>query len=313
MANETLPLLQVMQAKGIGPRSLARLLDRLEQSEVSLSDFVVLSPEEMVASYGLSEDQAAAVFASEEIAAQMAEILEQNSVRTMFRGDATYPSRLQKVLGPKAPPVLFAAGSASLLQQRAVGLCGARDASDEGIRCAELIAGAFAKEGLIVVGGHAPGIDESAHRAALAIGGATALVLPEGILQFRPRPSLTELLVEDQFVVVSEFPPKLPWSIGNAMQRNKTVCGLVQALIVVEAGTSGGTWEAGQAALELRVPLFVLDFPKPAASAQGNALLLRKGGQPLPCPTGGPPDLTLLREALNANELESMSKQHTLF
>jgi len=82
------------------------------------------------------------------------------------------------------------------------------------------------------------------------------------------------------------------------MQRNRTICGLVQALVVVEAGTSGGTWEAGLEALKLGIPLFVLDFPEPAPSAQGNPLLLKKGGEPLPCHPGEVPDFRTLLAAL---------------
>ena len=83
---------------------------------------------------------------------------------------------------------------------------------------------------------------------------------------------MADLLTEANSVVVSEFPPKLPWSVGNAMQRNRTICGLVHAMIVIEAGTTGGTWAAGQAALELGVPLFVLDFPNPAAFRRRESL-----------------------------------------
>ena len=82
-------------------------------------------------------------------------------------------------------------------------------------------------------------------------------------------------------------------------ERNRTICGLVHAMIVIEAGTTGGTWAAGQAALELGVPLFVLDFPNPAPSGEGNPLLLKKGGRPLPCRPGEPPDLSLLVQALD--------------
>ncbi len=299
MASESVGLLQLMQTKGIGPRSLARLLDRLEQDNLSLRDFLVLEAEEMVARFGLNEEQVRALHANEETAAQVAELLEQHGVSTVLVGSSRYPARLKTVLADKAPPVLFMAGSPNLLQDRAVGFCGARDASEESLRCAQQLTRALAKQGILVVSGHAPGADETAHRAALEAGGATAFVLPEGILHFRPRPSLAGLLSEDRFVVVSEFPPKLPWSASNAMQRNRTICGLVQGLIVVEAGTSGGTWEAGLEALKLGVPLFVLELAHPAPSAQGNPLLVKKGGEALPCRSGELPDLGPLREVLD--------------
>jgi DNA processing protein len=166
---------------------------------------------------------------------------------------------------------------------------------------------------LLVVSGNAAGVDETAHRAALDADGHTALVLPEGILRFRPRSSIGEMLAGDNAVIVSEFSPKLPWSVQNAMQRNRTICGLVHALIVIEAGTSGGTWEAGQAALSLGVPLFVLDYADPAPSGKGNPLLLRKGGRPLPCRPGESPDLTLLLHSLDLTVPKAKSVQPTLF
>lgn len=313
MVTEAAPLLQLMQTKGLGPRSLARLLDLLAQHELSLREFVAMAPEAMVSRYGLTEEQASAIHSSGQSALQLAETLEQRHIRPVLRGTSSYPARLQSVLGDKAPPALFLAGSSTLLQRRGVGFCGARDASAEALRCTEQVAFALTEQGLQVVSGHAHGVDETAHVAALRAGGQTILVLPEGILQFRPRPSISELLTEDNSLVVSEFPPRVPWSVANAMQRNRTICGLVHALIVIEAGTSGGTWEAGQAALKLGIPLFVLDFSNPAPTGQGNPLLLRKGGRPLPCRPGEPPDLTLLLQALDLHVPKAQSVQRTLF
>ncbi|MFO0969135.1 MAG: DNA-processing protein DprA [Gemmataceae bacterium] len=302
MASETVPLLRLIQTKGIGPRSLAKLLDRLERRDLALQDFLALVPEEMTAQFDMREEQAIALQANESTATQLAQILEGHGIRTLSRSNPDYPTRMKGVLADKAPPVLFVAGAIDLLQDRAVGFCGSRDASEEGLRSAEKLARSLANEGLLVVSGHAQGVDEAAHRAALEAGGATALVLPEGILHFRPRPSLGAFLCEDRFVVVSEFPPSLPWSVSNAMQRNRTICGLVNALIVIEAGASGGTWEAGLEALKLGVPLFVLDFDQPMLSAPGNPLLVKKGGVPLPCTPGAAPDASPLRRALDAEQ-----------
>jgi DNA processing protein len=313
MVSESVPLMQLMQTKGVGPRSVARVLDILEHDRLSLHEFVALSPEEMTSRFGLKDEQARSVYSNEGIANQLAELLEQKHVQTVLRGTSCYPSRLKTVLGANAPPVLFLAGATELIQRRGVGFCGARDASDEALRCADQVARALAGLGLLVVSGHAQGVDETAHRAALDCGGQTALVLPEGILQFRPRSSIAGLLNDDNFVVVSEFSPKLPWSVANAMQRNRTICGLVHALIVIEAGTSGGTWEAGNTALELGLPLFVLDYPNPAPSGKGNPLLVSKGGRPLPCRPGEPPDLTLLLNSLDLPLPNAKAVQLTLF
>lgn len=313
MVTESVPLLQLMQTKGLGPRSLSHIIDRLDQDKLSVGDFVALAQEDMIDRYGVSGEQAFAIHANKQKAVDLAETLELHKIHPVLRGDAAYPTRLRSLLGDRAPPVLFLAGSIELIQRRAVGFCGARDASEEGLRCTEQVARALAERGMLVVSGHAPGVDEMAHAAALKAGGSTALVLPEGLLQFRPRPSIADLLTEDNGVIVSEFPPKLPWSVANAMQRNRTICGLVHALIVIEAGTSGGSWEAGQTANDLGIPLFVLAYANPAPSAQGNSLLLRNGGKPLPCLPGEPPDLTLLLQSLEFPLPNRESAQPTLF
>jgi DNA processing protein len=313
MVNEAVPVLQLMQTKGVGPRAFARVMDQLERDRLSLHEFVSLEPADIIERFGLKIDQASSIRGNKKPASDTAEKLEELGVRTILWNDAAYPARLTLTLQREAPPVLFVAGPTELLGRRGVGFCGARDASSEALRCAEDVARALVQHRLLVVSGHAQGVDETAHRSALEAGGETAIVLPEGILHFRPRASISEHLTEDNAVVISEFPPRVPWSVANAMQRNRTICGLVHALIVIEAGTSGGTWEAGQTALRLGVPLFVLDYSKPAPSGKGNALLLRKGGRPLPCSPGQPADLTLLFEAFDLPLPKTKAVQRSLF
>ena len=110
MASDSIPLLQLMQTKGVGARSLARVLDRLQRDQVTLREFVALDPEEIVDQFGLTADQARSIGASEETATQMAEMLESKNVRSVLLGSPAYPSRLTSILGDKAPAVLFLAG-----------------------------------------------------------------------------------------------------------------------------------------------------------------------------------------------------------
>jgi DNA processing protein len=313
MVNDAIPLLQLMQTKGLGPRSIARLLGQLSEANISLSEFVDLPLADLRARSGFTDEQARDVSTNQENAVALAERLEHQGIRCALRGHPDYPARLSATLADRAPPALFLAGNVGLIHRRGVGFCGARNASDEAIRCAGQIAGGLARHGLLVVSGHAKGVDETAHRAALEADGQTALVLPEGILHFRSRPSLSELLSEDNFVAISEFPPKLPWSVANAMQRNRTICGLVHALVVIEARTTGGTWEAGLTALDLGIPLFILEYSSPSPSGLGNPLLLKKGGVPLPCHPGELPDLTRLLQSLELPVSKKGDAQYSLF
>lgn len=58
----------------------------------------------------------------------------------------------------------------------------------------------------------------------------TTLVLPDGILRIRLRSAPALLAQPDNLVLVSSFPQRLPWSVGNAMARNDLICDLAGAL-----------------------------------------------------------------------------------
>jgi DNA protecting protein DprA len=295
--SENVAILQLMHTRGVGSRTLARVLSNLAREQRSPTDLLGAAEEDLV-QYGLKPESAAALAAARSRAEQTADDLERQGIRVLIRGAPDYPTRLSRILGDQAPPVLFVAGNASLLDHKAVAFSGARDASAEGLRLTQRLAHGLAEQGVTIVSGHANGVDLTAHGAALAAGGTTVLVLAEGILRFRAKPVLAGWMRDDNIAVVSEFPPRLPWSVGNAMQRNATVCGLADVVIVIEAGLTGGTLAAGQKALELGQPLFVAAFPHPPTSAAGNAILLRQGGQPLPPESDGEVDLSHVLQQL---------------
>ena len=69
------------------------------------------------------------------------------------------------------------------------------------------------------------------------------------------------------------------------MTRNKLVCALSQAVIVIEAGEErdaqgkmSGTFDAGKTALQMGIPLFVVDPRILASQPAGNRQLIEKGG-----------------------------------
>jgi predicted Rossmann fold nucleotide-binding protein DprA/Smf involved in DNA uptake len=100
-----------------------------------------------------------------------------------------------------------------------------------------------------------------------------------------------------RYLAVSEFPPALAWKAHNAMTRNRTICGLSNALLVIESGTEGGTFEAGNTALKLGEPLFCVEYANPPPSAAGNPILLSMGAHPLKRGRSGQPNLNRLLAA----------------
>jgi DNA processing protein len=156
-------------------------------------------------------------------------------------------------------------------------MCGSRHASSEGLRAAHACADAVARRGYSVVSGYAKGVDLVAHSAALASGGTTVIVLAEGINGFRVRRGeFTQLWDPERALVISQFAPDQKWFASGAMTRNSVISDMSEALVVVEAGETGGTLAAGEYALQRGQTVLALQlFDAPA----GNELLMANGAK----------------------------------
>jgi DNA processing protein len=202
--------------------------------------------------------------------------LYERDVDAVKLGDSRYPARLASLKG--APPVLFVWGAVDLLDAPGVGMCGSRHASDKGLQAARICGVEVAKRGLVIISGYAKGVDTETHLAALDSGGKTVIVLAEGILHFKKKRAFQKTgLDPHRVLVVSQFPPAQTWNAGAAMARNLVIAGLGRALVVVEAGETGGTLNAGLRALALGRPVLALHFA--SGTPPGNELLFGKGAR----------------------------------
>jgi DNA processing protein len=190
----------------------------------------------------------------------------------------SYPRRLRELRRP--PSLLFWWGNLSLVDERGVGMCGSRDASARGLEYARLFGRAVVERGLQVVSGYARGVDLETHLGALEAGGATIVVLAEGIKHFRRKRAFAGLPFDkDHVLALSEFPPGQPWSPGAAMTRNATIAALARAMLVIEAREKGGTLNAGLQAMEIGRPVFAVDYAEDLP--EGNRILFARGAAPL--------------------------------
>jgi len=271
-------ILALLLTKGLGPKGIGRIMGRVlfQNTQVDLS---LMSTAEMVQHMDVKPDIADEIPASIDKADELLKEFEIEGIKILVKGRDGYPERLLKTLKEEAPLLLFARGNIKLLAEKAVGFCGSRKASEKGLAVTGECSRELAKRHINVISGYAHGVDLAAHSAALEAGGVTTFVLAEGIFHFRIKSDVKNLITEDNHVVVSEYMPRLPWLARNAMQRNKTICGLSNAVVVIESGLKGGTFEAGKAALSLKRPLFVAEYAQPAESAEGNAYFLRQGAR----------------------------------
>ncbi len=199
-------------------------------------------------------------------------------ITAVLLGAGDYPVTLASVRA--APPALFVQGHAELLAAPSIGVCGSRQAGPDGLRAARACGEAAADLDYVVTSGYARGVDMESHTAVLSRGGRTIVVLAEGINRFAVKQgTFTEVWDTSRATVVSQFAPDAPWHAGNAMARNVVIYGSALGLVVVEAGTTGGTLDAGLRALAARRPVLTLEFGD--ATPAGNSLLLQRGATPV--------------------------------
>ncbi len=299
MITEAPPILNLLLTKGVGVKTMSDIVDYMAAHRLSPEEIGIDALADLLDWRAELKNSALAV---QEQAAELAEELQRESIRILIRGFDLYPRKLANALGKNAPPVLFAKGNLSVLDAKAVGFCGSRHASEKGIRVAADSAKLLGARGVNVVSGYAAGVDLAAHCAALEAGGVTTTVLAEGIHHFGAKRDIKRLLRDGNYLVVSEFSPHLPWNSRQAMQRNNTIIGLTDAMIVIESGTTGGTRACGEAAMQIGHPLFVADYAVPVNSAEGNKTFLERGAIALRGDRQGRPNLTKVFDVLEMNE-----------
>jgi len=176
------------------------------------------------------------------------------SARLITPGDPEWPTSLDD-LGAHTPALLWVRGRPSLLRREpGVAIVGARAASAYGEMVAAELAGDLAASGAVIVSGGAYGIDGAAHRAALAVDGATVAFLAGGVDRAYPQ-GHHQLLrrIVDTGAVVSEVPCGVAPTKWRFLSRNRLIAALGQATVVVEAGwRSGSLNTAGQAACAVK-------------------------------------------------------------
>ena len=300
MVAHAFDLMTLLDAPGVGPGRVRRLLKRWSNTpEISVIE------NSLIESVLTPAQIAALPQCRDRIKHHWDELLKHN-IKVLSIIDAEYPESLKNTLGESAPVLLLCLGQIELLKHSSVGFCGSREASEKGMATARNSATLLAGNKINIVSGFAAGVDMNAHRAALAAGGTTTVVLAEGILRFRVKKEIRDLWDENRTLVVSEFGPNLPWSVSHAMQRNKTICGLSKAMVLIEARSTGGSIEAGRDCLKMGLPLFAAVYEGSPESATGNEELLLKGAKRLmKSRSRDLPNITPIIEAISHPPAES--------
>jgi len=286
---------RLFMTRGTGPKRLARMARILDEHKVNPKDI----------SAGASEPAEK----HSELAAFLEGKLDSGDTEDLYSSYEELTNESVEVVHPGLPvypvgllddaekfgisPVLFVKGQKALLQADGVAIAGSRNVSEEGAEIARTIAADLAGQGMNVVSGYAKGVDTMAHLGALEAGGTTTVVLGQGIRTLPVKGDFGDVDWEHNVLVVSQFEPDAGWTSFRAMMRNRLICALSNAVLIIESGPErdsngrmSGTFNTGKTALEMNRPLFVISPAPSEESRIGNEELIRCGGievQPAKC------------------------------
>ena len=209
------------------------------------------------------------------------ERLDSIGIKVITRADKDYPERYLKRLRESTPAILFYSGEAALLGQRGIAVVGSRQLDHIAKRAAELIGNACGLSGLVLYSGGAKGVDTLSMDASLNARGAAVGVIANNLENIIRTPLYRNAIQHGDLCLVTPYLPSAPFSVGNAMGRNRLIYTLADYAIVVSSSVnSGGTWAGATQNLKNNwVPLFVLEYDD---MPDGNALIIKNGAVRLP-------------------------------
>lgn len=215
---------------------------------------------------------------------------ERIGVRYVVPGDDEWPTQLDDLLRAElldhrgGPPLgLWVMGPTRLDHlSESVAVVGSRSATTYGTEVAANIAGGLVRAGHPVVSGAAYGIDQAAHRGALAVEGANIAILACGVDRAYPT-AHKELLdhLGRTSAVVAEVPPGCAISRGRFLSRNRLIAALTKGTVVVEAAARSGALNTASWATRLNRLLMGVPGPVTSAQSQGVHELIRTGAASL--------------------------------
>jgi len=211
---------------------------------------------------------------------------ERQGIRFVIPGDDEWPVRVDDLLAAETnddrggPPLgLWVRGPMRLDElDRSVAVVGSRSATTYGTSVAAEVAAVVARAGYSIISGAAYGIDQAAHRGALAAGGRTVAVLACGVDRAYPtahRPLLDHLA--ETCAVVSELAPGRSPTRIRFLTRNRLIAALTRGTVIVEAAVRSGALNTAGWAARLHRPLMAVPGPVTAAQSEGAHQLVRRG------------------------------------
>lgn len=260
---------------GIGPIFIKKLLAHWP----NLEEFFNLSHSQLI-EIGLSEKLVKAIknFNFNQVDADLAWENMSANHHILTWENKEYPTLLAEIYDP--PPVLYAKGDLTCLQQTLLAMIGSRKPSVPGAETAWQFAEELATHPITIVSGLALGVDAQVHGGCLAANGATIAVMGTGIdIIYPSRHYHLANKIIDKGLLLTEFPLKISPNPGHFPRRNRIISGLSLITLIVEAAIKSGSLITARLALEQNRDVLAIPGSIHNPQAQGCHYLLQQGAK----------------------------------
>ncbi|MCK4453946.1 DNA-processing protein DprA [Candidatus Parcubacteria bacterium] len=203
-----------------------------------------------------------------------------DEIKTISIEDKDYPKRLKEI--KNAPEVLYYRGKI-IAEEPCFGIVGTRMCSSYGKQAALEIAGDLSEAGLTIVSGFAQGIDTFAHLGVLEREKRTIAVLGTGLDEKTIYPQsnlkIVEKVLENNGLLISEYPSGTPGSNFSFPNRNRIISGLCLGILVVEAKEKSGALITAEWARKQGRKVFALPGSIYSRNSKGCHFLIKRGAK----------------------------------
>lgn len=209
--------------------------------------------------------------------------LEKQKISFVCQSNDNYPKLLKKI--PNPPIILYLKGNIKILHlvqnEKLIAIVGTRHITSYGRQVTEMFAGELAQAGLVIVSGMAFGVDGVAHASCLKSGGKTIAVLGNGVDLPYPRENekLYDEILGSDGLIISEYAPGEPPSVGSFPARNRIVAGMSNAILVTEGAKDSGSLITASFGLEYGRKVFAVPGPITSSLSAAPLRLIEKGAK----------------------------------
>lgn len=244
------------------------------------------------------------------------QMIKDNNITVLTREDVLFPKALLEI--PDPPICLYIKGDISNYNFESdlyIAIVGTRKPTIYGEQVTRKFAYELAQQGLVIVSGLALGVDAVAHTAALDAEGRTIAFLGCGVNMMYPAAnrSLFKRIIDNNGLIISEFPPNMQAQPGLFVQRNRLISGLSKGILVAEGLKDSGSLITARYAAQQGKDVFAPPAPITSDLSEAPNLLLKEGAKLVTKSDDILEEYSLTSKKVNENiNIDSLTKEEQL-